>query len=463
MSFSIDGAVWEPETTLEHAEKIRNGVNALLLENGITDQDGNTLQMTRSFANAFWLLSLAFGNRVADMDEKLQAAINSFNIALCDDQQVSNLLPITGVTPSHGSYSTVGLECTASQDGTCVVPKGTRIETPDGHEFLTDSRLVLSAGSTGAVTATCSEVGPVVVLAGKLTAFSTRVANLAKVTNPKSSIPGKAAETVASMRSRILLGNTVAYSLEGVQEAILELTGISFCHIYFNYSSTAPLPIAGGVSLLPRHAYIVVEGDSDKIAATYSHYMTAETQNGDGTDSVKYTKAEGLSEWDPSVTYYTMASDGKYAEVDQSVVTKPVSGTDYYTRNTLQFFMTGAGQQVPVMYDHAGHRTVYVRIVLKSGYDATDGVVGQLCGDLIEASSTWNIGELVTTLLTGAVFESVTYTSVAYTNVSLDGKTWTDSVDPGANYRPVVSDDTISVMSIDMLSAASASTAAEGV
>ena len=105
MAFEIDGETWQPQTAVEHADHIIDEINRLLQENNIQDASGNVIQLNKNFSNALYLLTLGDGQRFADNDAKLSKAINSFNIELCDDAQIENLLPIAAITRNPGSYS----------------------------------------------------------------------------------------------------------------------------------------------------------------------------------------------------------------------------------------------------------------------------------------------------------------------------------------------------------------------
>ena len=52
MGFEIDGQLWQPETTTQHATAWLEGINELLEENNITDESGNVIQLSPNFANA---------------------------------------------------------------------------------------------------------------------------------------------------------------------------------------------------------------------------------------------------------------------------------------------------------------------------------------------------------------------------------------------------------------------------
>ena len=401
MSFQINGETWTPETASEHTTALMEDINELLQANNITDGDGNIVQMKQNYGNALYLLSLAVGNRLSDNDAKLSAAINSFNLALCDENQIENLLPIASVNRNPGSYSTLVLTVTASSSGNCTIPAGTK--APFGNvNFVTQTDVLVSAGTSQNINTVCDTIGAVAVLTGEITKFDTQIANLAKVTNGVSSIPGTNAETTAALRQRLVQGNTIKYTLDGCKTALEELTGISYAKIFFNYNTTGNITLQGGVELAPRHAYIIVDGSSDKLAETYAEYMSAPTQN--GTDA---------------------------------------------TAAHSQDYVTGSGQAIPIYYDTASELSVYVMIYLESDAESGTEVENQLIRDLITASASWGIGQDVNSMLVTKPFVSITYTEVAYCLVSLDGETWSNTIDIPCNVKPIVTDKTIEVESLE--------------
>ena len=199
MSFNINGETWQPKTAVEHADLIIDKINQLLQENNVTDKDGNIIQLNKNYGNALYLLALGDGERFADNDAALSKAIDSFNIELADEQQIENLLPIAAVTRNPGSYSTLKLTVTASEDGACTIPAGTKAPF-ENMNFVTQAEAIIPAGHTQTIDTVADVIGPVVVLTGEVTAFDTEIANLESVENLQSSVPGNAAETTDSLR-----------------------------------------------------------------------------------------------------------------------------------------------------------------------------------------------------------------------------------------------------------------------
>lgn len=402
MGFKIDDEEWLPESATTHAAKIMQRINRILQEEGETDAEGNVIQLSANAANALYLLALGDAEQFAKMDQKLNAGINSFNIELCDDQQLQNLLPIAAMTRNPGSYSTITLTVEASEDGECVIPEGTR--APFGeYYFVTNTEARISAGSTQNIQATCDKIGPVVVLAGEITQFEGTITNLSRVSNPISSVPGVAPETTNELRQRLITGDTIRYSLDGCKNALEALTGVTYARVYFNYNTTEAITLPGNISLAPRHAYIVIYGESEQIAETYAQYQSAETQNATGAGNRAHT----------------------------------------------QYFVTGSGQEIGIKYDDATTQLIYVKIVLAEDTDITTQVQNQLKRDLIKASASWEIGQHATSMVMSKPFVDIDYTTVAYTLVSTDGVNWSNHIVVGCNAIPVINDTVITVTTVD--------------
>lgn len=491
MAFEIDGVTWEPETAVQHADKIIDEINRLLQENNIQDKEGNVIQLNKNFSNALYLLALGDGNRLADNDAKLSRAINSFNIELCDDQQIENLLPIAAITRNPGSYSTLVVVATASNDGQCVIPAGARLPYGDVN-FVVPTETVISAGSSATIETVCDTLGPVVVLTGEVTAFENEIANLESVENPTSSVPGIAPETTNALRQRLINADTIKYSLDGCKRALEELTGINHARIYFNYNTSENLELPGGVEVEPRTAYIVVLGSSDKIAETYAEYMNAPTQNdpnAEGTYStvnitVEASGGDASLSADTTATYnghvfkinaattvpsgtsvavpFTCTEWGAYAvpalgitELDQEITNVasaqnlqpavPGSGDPKHE----QVWVTSSGQEIPIKYDDAKKQNIYIKVYLEKDADAGTQVDNQIKKDLIYASAAWEIGETVTQVLACAPFTDCKYTKVAYVKISEDGVTWDDLLEMSCNTIPAVTDGTITIEQLE--------------
>lgn len=488
MGFKIDDTEWLPQTTQEHATAWMEEINALLEANNVTDENGDIVKLSQSFASALYLQILAGASRLEKNDEKLNAGINSLNVEACDDQQIENLLPIAAITRNTGSYSTLTLTVTADAENVCVIPAGTKAPFKNVN-FIVQTEIILQPGTTQNIATVCDTIGAIVVLKGEITAFETQIPNLAGVVNNVSSIPGNNAETTANLRQRIIKGNTIPYSLDGVKIALEELTGVNHARVFFNYNTSGILTLAGGIELQPRTAYVVINGESDSIAETYARYMNAPTQNAPGASSTgSYTTVEILvtagsgNATVPKGTSFlydgmTFKSDAEktvgagstvsvgFTAIDVGPVTIPagaVTAFDTKIENAVnitnkasvpgiaktaysQNYISESGQTIPIKYDKAENEIVFVKVFIAKTGESGSQIENQIKRDLIAASASWIIGQNITSLLTSAPFADCTYTEVAYTQVSRDGETWVNLIETSVNAIPRVSDDTITV------------------
>jgi len=488
MSFTMGGKTWKPLTAIEHANRILENVNELLKESGAKDKDGNVIQLKQNYSNALYLLALGDGQRFADNDEKLSRAINSFNIELCDDAQIENLLPIAAVSRNTGSPTTLRLTVKAATGGACTIPKGAK--APYGNvNFIVQETAVISAGSAQVLETVCDTIGPLAVLSGEVKAFDRQFANLENVENRESSVPGVAAETTNELRRRLIIGDTIRYSLDGCKGALESLIGVSYARVFFNFNTRSPITLSGGVSIKPRTAHIVIHGNSDKIAETYAAYMSAPTQNSPvakGTHSSVIVTVRASDSAGAAVPAHTSVSYQGYTFVcgketkipageqrrilfictKQGAFTVPAGAIEkldsdiqnvVYAANSemgiagtpnparMQEWVSASGQRVPIYFDRAGEKIIFVRVWLSDGADNGTHIQNQIKRDLIISSADWTIGQSVTQLLTGKPFIQCTYTNVAYTQVSLDGETWKSMVEVGCNVIPRIADATISI------------------
>lgn len=363
MSFTINGITWTPKTASEHATAMLTEMNALLQAQGLQ-------QIVATPANAVWLILLAVGAKMQTQDENIAQAINSFNIPLASDQQVQNLLPMAGTTLIPGTYSTVSLEVTAAA-GTCTVPSGTLL--PFGTvNFATASGISIPASGIGTVQAVCDTIGPIVVLPNQLTAFGTNIANLSSVTNPAAAVVGRDTETANEARQRLLNGETIGWNLNGVQEALSRIDGITQVKVYFNQDTVNDLILTGGMIVYPRHCRIIIAGtdlSGTSIASTYLSLITPPT---DGALSQTYT------------------------------------------------FLSG--QIFEVFYDEATTQNIYVRVYYNEDVEVQSGFAA-LIESTVQAIP-FTIGQTVTT---DTILDSLyTFTAASLTGaeVSLDGVTW---------------------------------------
>lgn len=377
MSFEIAGMTWTPESASQHAAEILSAMNALLQAQGLP-----TVAATP--ANALWLFMLAVGSKEQTQDDDLSQAINSFNLALASDQQIVSLLPIAGTSLIPGAYSTITMEVIAGS-GSVTVPSGTLL--PYGTvNFVTASGITVPTSGTGFVDATCDTLGAVVVPANGLTAFGTNIPNLSSVFNPAAAVVGRDVETANQARQRLINGQTIGWNLNGVQQAISAIPGISACVVYFNESTTTDLTLTGTVVVPPRNCKIIVAGDDASGTMIASAYLER--------------------------------------------ITPPTTGA--YT----QFYTFLSGQSFPVYYDVANSQSVYVRVYYDTNVPTQSGFGTELA-TILEAL-TFTIGQTISTNTVLDALIGFQFASIIGATVSLDGITYGNKVSINADSIPSI-------------------------
>ena len=147
MSFSYESNTWIPRTAAEHAADILNQINAKLTAKEITPL------LAANDANPIWIFVLAIAEIRAIKDQELYQASQVLNPAVCEDNQMTDLMPVAGTELIEGAYSTVIITVTATEDGTCTIPLGATLPFIEGITFATMEELIVLAEESGEVKA----------------------------------------------------------------------------------------------------------------------------------------------------------------------------------------------------------------------------------------------------------------------------------------------------------------------
>lgn len=364
MSFSVPGSTWVPKSAVQHAQEVLTAINTTLAPLNIS------IVPTKS--NVIWLFCLGIGAVAALFDTSLESAKNSFNPALCDDDQILHMLPITGITRLPATFSTLNVNFTATPDGTLTVPAGTHVVVKNQtYRFVTDEEAIIPANGTVAVATTCDTTGPIQVSVGQADSIVESLANFLAVTNSEVAVAGRDLETVSSVRTRIINGLTLRSNLNGFIQALRDLPGVNQAKVYFNESTVTPLVLPGSITVPVRTLYIVIEGASDLIAETWGERMVAPT----------------------------------------------------YGSQTQQF-ATLSGQLFDVHYDNAASQPVYVKVYVSSLYPRQEGYDVLIKDAVVALGAVAEIGKMVTAEFILAAFDMFPYATINGAEVSLDDVTY---------------------------------------
>ena len=366
MSFTVNGATWTPKTATEHAQTQLDVINAG------RQSRGESLLIASPY-NAIWLELLAAGSLQQTYDDDLYQSSQSFNVSTCDDDQVLNLLPITGTTLIPATYSTVSISVTAAAAGSATVPSGT-LAPFSGINFVVNTTTVVPAGTTVAMSATADTAGPYLATAGTINRFTTNITNVQTVTNLANSTQGSSVESVSSIRGRLISGSgTINWDLDGTILAIRALQGIIFANMYFNPDTVNNLVLPGPVTIPPRHNRIVIQGTdvNGKLAQTYAERQTAPT-------------------------------DGAYS----------------------QNWISLSGQTIPIYYDVATNQPCYIKVYYDPTMPISSGFDSLIKQTIVNLGSTVTIGQAITSQFISEALNGFIYATITGITLSADNVTF---------------------------------------
>jgi len=441
LSFTINGVVYTPQTASQHAQNMLSDMNSQLTALSLP-----TLTATQS--NALWWALLVQGSVDAQQDLLLNQAANSLNIALCDDDQVLNLLPIAGTSVIAASPSSVTLTVTASSAG-CTVPLGSTVYSGT-YIFSTTQVLTLGANASGSVAAICTTNGPVTVSANTLTAFNPTITGVSSVTNPTAAVVGRNIETVAQTRTRLLFGGANINALTGANTYLKNLAGITQANVFFNVATTTSVPyklngilsLANGSTVTSGFAYVINVVGTTNWTSLYgvvspaigSYFVSNATAAITGSGTCQKALPPRTAQIVLSGTSTLIAST--YLDWMSS----PTQGA------LSQNWTSPSGQAISVSYDVATTRLIYVQVnVLATGY-LEAGYDNYIRTTIAGLNPYATIGQNVTTQTIANLFSTYTGATMVSYQISLDGSTWSNSVLVDYNMVPVYTASTVYIV-----------------
>lgn len=200
---------------------------------------------------------------IHDANNTAISVYNCFSPATGYGAALTSNVKINGIARRGATNSTVDLVLTGTA-GTSIT-NGT-VKDTNNVIWRLPASVTIGVGGSVTVTATCSNSGAVVALAGTITTINTPTRGWASVTNPAAATVGEPAETDAELRIR--QGQSVALPsltpFEGVDGAIANVAGVTRHKLYENDTG------ATDSNGLPPHSIsaIVDGGDVTEIAQT---------------------------------------------------------------------------------------------------------------------------------------------------------------------------------------------------
>ena len=384
MSFKLpDGATFVPKSAQTHAQEILTYDNSILQGLGLPT-------MVAGNDNALYWTMLGAGNLQQIYDTALSSAGNSMNPALCDDNQILNLLPLAGTQLIGASPTTMTIHAVATGGGSCIIPTLLNFSY-GGIAYQITSGITIAPSGYSDLPAQALTNGPNIVLSGAISVLSITdpvPSNLASFTNQANAIPGRLQETPAQARARLQRQTEMVTPWDKCQVALNNLAGVTLASVFFNPSSTNVLVLSGGVSVPPRNAYIVMAGSNNLVAQTY---------------------------W--------------------SCMFSPTSG--HYTQN----YTSRSNQVLGVSWDTPAAQAVYVKVYIDANKPLGFGYQSEIDTLLLTLNGIFLPGSAISTETVLPTIATAQQSSVVSALLSTDGVNYYTKVSPNANSVPFFSSD----------------------
>lgn len=172
---------------------------------------------------------------------------------------------LAGIIRKGASNSTASVTLTGT--AYTLVSNGV-VSDINGNAWNLPESVVIGAGGTVTVTATCRASGPVTALAGQINAILTPTLGWTSVTNPNAATPGQDVETDAALRARYAnsVTNPSQALTTGILGGVLAVAGVVSAQLYENDTNAAVGSINGVVNPgnYPAHSItLVVNGGAN--------------------------------------------------------------------------------------------------------------------------------------------------------------------------------------------------------
>lgn len=199
-----------------------------------------------------------------DLNAKAEYVLNSFSPFTAIGAQLSNLAPLMNKRRIPRIFSQVTLQFNADLNG-ANVPDGTIVSSSLDRtkKFATTQQLIIAPNGFGVVLAEAIEASNFKPAAGTITVMESGVYGVVSVTNPNAGSLGRARETDAQLRFRMLQTSSAASGTpEGIYTAISQVDGVTYAAVLENFTD------ATNAAGMPEHSIMpVVDGGDDNAVA----------------------------------------------------------------------------------------------------------------------------------------------------------------------------------------------------
>lgn len=331
-----------------------------------------------------------------NLNAKAEYILNSFSPFTAIGSQLSNLAPLMNKRRLPRIFSQVTLQFNADMNG-ANVPDGTIVSSSVDRtkKFATTQRLIIAPNGFGVVLAEAIEASDYKPAAGTITVIESGVYGVVSVTNPNDGTLGRARETDAQLRFRMLQTSSAASGTpEGIYTAISQVDGVTYASVLENFTDTT-----NDAGMPPHSIMPVVDGGDDNEVAL----------------AILETRAAGID--------FTTSTDIPGASWESVTVTNPANG-----------------QPVMVWFARPSNTTAAIAINISTDSNfPTDGQQ-RIKDEVVNFVNQWPIGKV---LYASRLYTPVNLVpGVDINTVTING---TDRVALTAYQRLVITDANISI------------------
>lgn len=199
-----------------------------------------------------------------NLNAKAEYILNSFSPFTAIGSQLSNLAPLMNKRRLPRIFSQVTLQFNADMNG-ANVPDGTIVSSSLDRtkKFATTQRLIIAPNGVGVVLAEAIDASNYKPAAGTITVIESGVYGVVSVTNPNDGTLGRARETDAQLRFRMLQTSSAASGTpEGIYTAVSQVDGVTYVSVLENFTDTT-----SDAGMPPHSIMPVVDGGDDNEVA----------------------------------------------------------------------------------------------------------------------------------------------------------------------------------------------------
>lgn len=378
-----------------------------ILEDLITDFKaiyGEDILLDSSTPDGQWLNILA--QKSVDVRGLLMRIYNSFNPDNAFGSVLDQRCAINNIFRKQGTFTTVSVDITTDRaltldgvDGNYNNPDATgyTIQDNEGNQFVLVNTQALSAGTTSVLFRSV-RLGRVIVLPDTLNVPVTIVLGVLSVNNPAGAVSiGEDEEQDSHLRERRRQSVAISSSgyLNGLQAALLQLTGVNDAKVYENDTSSTD---ANGIP--PHCIWVIMDGGStEDIANTiYAKKAPGCDMRGNITYSVDTpAQTQFVAKWDEAVV------DTLYIKFD----IKSANGATSYDTDAIKEYIES-------------------NLVFKIGDMAETSSITTVAQEAIDENG--GGGYAINVLVSGGGSSSVTFSTTLINDVSVNDSVFQSAV-----------------------------------